>query len=1421
MWWTNKLYVFPYRTLFLGKLKLSLPKVGSQKLCSKAKHQFKSYIYLFLLFFSSIIFGQGKDIRFEHITTNDGLPQGYVTSIIQDGFGFLWFGTQNGLVKYDGYNFNEYMYKKDDTNSISDNWITKIAVDNENNIWVGTGGKGLSKITPTEKIIRYPFNVNDGTGINASFVSDILIDKEGIIWFATTGGGLSRYSKKENKFKYYIKNGNNIYSPSDNNTAVLFEDSKGFIWIGTRDCGLDRFDKKNETFKNFRNIENENSSLIFNRVSSITEDRKGNLWIGTYGKGLDKFDPINEKFSHYNPGNSKYYGLIDSLISRVYIDSDGTLWVGTDDKGIYIYDPKQNYFHNYTPNFEDPTSIGDNRIWSIYEDILGIIWFGGFTGGLSKYDKNKNWFRHYKSIPNNPNSLKDKFVKAIIVDKNNQLWIGHNKGITIINRQTKEYSHLLENSKKSNNTLVRALCEDVDGSIWIGTWGDGLINYAPSSGKIKDYLLDPNDTTSLTSNHVRYIYLDSKKQLWICTTIGLNKFDRRNDCFERFINNPSDSNSLSNNLLYKIIEDSFGNYWIGTADGLVRYSHVSKRFKTFLHSTEESGSISDDRIRSIYQDSKGSLWVGTFGGGLNKFNYQDNTFTPYTTENGLANNVVYEIIEDDSSNLWLSTNNGLSMFNTKSKTFRNYSIQDGLQDNEFNGGASYKSLDGEMFFGGVNGINSFQVEEVTKNNSTIPSLVITEFRILNEKVTPISHPELLNENINTISGIELNYDQNFISFEFAALNFSLPSKNQYKYILKGLEKNWNFTTSNNRFANYTNLNPGDYTFIVSAANDNGEWNEEGISLPIIILPPWWLTWWANTIYLITVVFLVVLGGYLQKKKIKVKNEFRLKELENEKLKEIFQMKSKFYDNISHEFRTPLTLIMGPIERLRRTETNTETQRLYKFILRNSEKLLKLINQLLYLSKLESGTMKLNAQKSDIVSFTKAIVLSFRLLSVKKNIKLEINHRKEIIPIYFDKEKMTQIISNIMSNAIKYTPANGMIKVYIEDKPDQGTIFIKFSDTGIGISDSDIPKIFDRFYQATNSSSKKVLGTGIGLSLTKDLVRLHHGEIKVESELGKGSTFTLSLPIGRKHLEDNEVIIDDSDAEEIFTSILEETIKQKGKKKELPLLLIVDDDEEIRKYIINIVESNYRVIEAGDGKEAFLKALRYVPDLIISDIVMPVVSGVRLCEKIKQNLATCHIPFILLTAKVSEEEKIIGLEHGADDYLTKPFYDLELLVRIKNLIDQRHKLRERYLKEAEIHPTEVAVTSLDKKFINNIINIVDNNISNPNLSIEDLVDQLAISRAQLYRKFSSVLGERPNDFIRKYRIKRAAQLIEQDFGNITQVAYEVGFNDLSYFSKSFKNVFNVKPHDYKKQHANLNNHSTPQKKRTPPFHNTIS
>ena len=526
----------------------------------------------------------------------------------------------------------------------------------------------------------------------------------------------------------------------------------------------------------------------------------------------------------------------------------------------------------------------------------------------------------------------------------------------------------------------------------------------------------------------------------------------------------------------------------------------------------------------------------------------------------------------------------------------------------------------------------------------------------------------------------------------------------------------------------------------------------------------------------------------------------MKEFETQKLKEVDKMKSTFFANISHEFRTPLTLIKGPIERLLNNDKVDDPKKIYRMIKRNSERLFNLINELLDLSKLESGKMKLSAQGADIVSFTKGIAMSFESLANKKEIQISISSYIDSIELYFDKEKMQKILTNLISNALKFTPKGGKITVSIKEELAAQKVQIKITDNGIGIPQKELPKIFDRFYQVANSHSERHEGTGIGLSLTKELVEIHHGEITVESELEKGSTFILSFPLGKNHLTEEELIYADTEIQQDDNIEVERSVSS-SEGEEKPLLLIVEDNKDVRTFIISIIEKKYRYYEAENGEEGYAKALEHMPDLIISDIMMPKQTGDRMCEKLKKDQITCHIPIILLTAKSSGEDRINGLEIGADDYLIKPFNDKELLARISNLIVQRRNLREKYLREAEIHPTEVAVTSLDKKFIEKIIKIIEENISNTEFNVEQLADDLIVSRWQLYRKFSSVLGEKPNEFIKKYRIKRAADLIKQDFGNITDVAYEVGFNDLSYFAKCFKQIYKINPHKYAEAYTN--------------------
>jgi signal transduction histidine kinase/DNA-binding response OmpR family regulator len=584
------------------------------------------------------------------------------------------------------------------------------------------------------------------------------------------------------------------------------------------------------------------------------------------------------------------------------------------------------------------------------------------------------------------------------------------------------------------------------------------------------------------------------------------------------------------------------------------------------------------------------------------------------------------------------------------------------------------------------------------------------------------------------------------------------------------------------------------------SNSDGIWTDIPAELTIIIHPPWWLTWWAYMIYAIIILSVIIITWMMQLKRIKIKNELKMKEFEAEKLKEVDQMKSNFFANISHEFRTPLTLIKGPIERMLYDERKSERKEVYKMMLRNTKKLLNLINELLDLSKLEAGKMKLCVGKYDIVSFTKGIVMSFKSLAESKEILLTVKSDKNFIDLYFDKEKMQKIICNLVSNALKFTPERGRISVDIKELKEKNQLAIEVKDNGVGVPVKELPKLFDRFYQVIREGSDGNTGSGIGLALTKELVLMHKGTIDVKSKIDEGTSFIIELPLGKDHFSDEEIILADEKEFEFDSVDLLGIEDQYDGNKNKPLILVVEDNDDVLKYIHDNLKKKYNVICSKNGEEGYKKAVEHIPDLIVSDIMMPVMDGNKMCELIRKDEKTSHIPLILLTAKAGEEDKIEGLETGADDYILKPFDPIELLVRIKNLIIQRNNLRQKYLRQAELHPTEVAVNSIDKLFLEKAIKFVEDNLDDPEISIEDFASILAMSRSQLYRKFIAVLGEKPNEFIRKYRLKRAADLIKQDFGNVTQVAFEVGFNDPAYFAKCFKKLYKMNPFEYEKKHS---------------------
>ena len=1362
-----------------------------------------------------------SNIRFEHITIKDGLSQNHVTRILKDSKGFMWFCTPNGLNRYDGKSFKVYKHSPDDPNSLSNNYTQTIHEDNNGNLWIGTFGGGLNKFEKkTERFTHYRHDPEDSNSISSDFILSIYEDKSGFLWIGTNGSGINKFNMKEESFIHYSNNPEDSNSLSHNVVRAFYEDESGNLWIGTDGGGLNKFDEKTEKFTCYKHDPDNPKSLSHDFVLAIIEDDDGALWLATYGGALNKFDRTTETFMHFSPNLNDF--TIRGFQTLIKSSTEpGIIWISA--HGIYKFDIKKEKFTHYKHESYDPTSLSTNKTVSIYEDNSGLLWVGTADKGLNKYNKVQENILHYKNDPTNANSLSSNFVLPIYEDKSGILWIGTDGGgLNKFDRKNSVLTHYLHQpdnlNSLGNNTLL-SIIEEKPGILWIGTV-DGLNRFDTKNNKFTIYKHDFNNPRSLSDNFVGPIYIDRSGNLWIGTQDGgLNKLiisenDKTSPVFLHYQHDPNDPHSISDNSVLTIYEDNDGFLWIGTMNGgLNKFDKRKEKFFHYKHDPNNANSLSNNYVNTIYQDKNGVLWIGTEGGGLNKLVLSDNeesppTFIHYQEVDGLSNNIVYGILEDNHHNLWISTRNGLSKFNPDEvddkgvalpTAFKNYYTFDGFQANEFHSLSYFKNRKGEMFFGGINGFNAFYPDSL-KENLTIPDVVITDFKVFNQDYK-------LDTSITEINQIVLSYSENFLSFDFAVLDYTAPKKNSYAYKLDGLDNNWNYVDNRN-FAHYTNLSPGKYIFSVKGSNNDGVWNEEGVSVSIIITPPWWATWWAYVIYGLCAFSLLYGFRRYERNRLNWKNQFKLDEVKLMERAETDRMKSRFFANISHEFRTPLTLILGPSESIITRTSEDDTKKLAGSIKRNANRLLGLINQLLDLSKLEAGELKLKASIGNIVSFTKGITMSFESIAERKDITLKVKTTNDKIEIYFDKDKMTKILTNLLSNAFKFTTAGEEITVAINET-EKNSVEIIVRDTGIGISKEEIPKLFDRFYQVDSSQTREHEGTGIGLALTKELVELHHGSINVDSKkgdpdlVGTGWTeFTIELPLGREHLSSDEIV-------ELVEPVEEETIVNEeeylsptsGIQTEMSneivndktIILVVEDNAEVRKYIKDSLGEEHQVEEAVNGEQGVEKAEKIIPDLIISDIMMPKMDGNELTRLLKNDEKTSHIPIILLTAKSEQESKIEGLETGADAYLTKPFNAKELQVRIKNLINIRKKLQEKF-RIGYFLPKqdEKKLSTLDEQFMYKVVEVIEQHISEEEFSIIEFAREVGMSRSQIHRKLRALTGKSPSRYIRMVRLTRGRKLIEERAGNISEIAYLVGFSSPIYFAKCFKDEYGFPP-----------------------------
>ncbi|MDE3144260.1 MAG: response regulator, partial [Bacteroidota bacterium] len=1101
----------------------------------------------------------------------------------------------------------------------------------------------------------------------------------------------------------------------------------------------------------------------------------------------------------------------NNIVNGIVQDNQGLIWVGTDHGGINLIDKKTNHISFIKNETENSRSLSENTIYSLYKSKAGLIWAGTFKSGVNLFDANAINFPLYKNHLSDKNSLPFNDVNRFVEDEKRNIWIGSNGGgLIYFDRKSntfKTYKHDPRDANSLTNDIIVGLYYDKDHKLWIGTYFGGMDCY---DGKtFHHYKHDPANINSIADDRVWDIYEDAEQNFWIATLGGgMDKYDRKKNIF--YHNQVrADGNGVRSNDITHIAKDNAGDLWLATSNGI---DILNLKTLQFAHLSDSANNLSSFTVNTIFCDSKGLVWAGTREG-LDVYNVLTKKFQPFTTADGLPYNNVLNIVEDNSGFLWISTPNGISRIKTIKEAngdlkiaCRNFNAKDGLQSSEFNPNAALKTTAGEIIFGGPSGFNLFNPKSIKDVNNKV-NVVFTDLQVLNKSIVPdekVNGNIVLKESIITAKEITLKYDQDIFSIEFASLNFIDPDKNRYAYKLEGFNKDWAYADENSKRVTYTNLDPGTYTFYVKAANDAGEWSAITTQLKITVLPPFWKT---NFAYFLYFLFLIVILFFIRRS---IRQKFAIEEERREALRmhELDMMKIKFFTNVSHEFRTPLSLIITPLDKIINTTSDLSKKKHFELMQRNARRLLNLVNQLLDFRKLETQEIKLNSTKGNIIKFLNEISFSFTDMAEKKEIKFSFHSSVQSLYTFFDIDKLERIMFNLLSNAFKFTPEHGNIEVNVNcidtSSPFQKIVEIRVKDSGIGIPPEKHEKIFERFFQNEVPGSMLNQGSGIGLSITKEFVKLHGGNISVESEVEKGSCFIVQLPVTivEEQIADmDETVVNDTRRyhdidEEIIPEINLPVLSSKK-----ATLLLIEDNEDFRFYLKDNLKQFYNIIEAGNGKEGWQKALQFHPDLIVSDIMMPVMDGLELCNKIKTDSRTSHIPVILLTAKTTEENKLEGYQTGASDYITKPFNFEILQSRIKNILSHQASLRKTFQKHVEAKPTELAVSSENEKFIQQALEIVEKNIDNTDFSVEELSKGLYMSRVGFYKKIFAITGKTPIEFIRSIRLKRAAQLLSKTQMTIAEVAYEVGFNNPKYFAKYFKAEYGMLPSAYQNEQQN--------------------
>jgi len=1372
----------------------------------KAQILFLFSIYCFLIGSTPVMKAQtGK-----FYSTDKELSNSLINAVYQDRKGFIWIATENGLNKFDGTRFSIYRHNATDSTSLKNNYVRTLFEDSRGNFWIGCIN-GLQRYDRATDNFHELF-ISRKDGRKNPHITSIIERRNGDLWIATSGQGAISLKKNSNPASFHIETELTDRIGS-NYLNVIFEDSRQNLWIATEEKGLYRYSPESKELKSYKAPYH----IAGDDVSAICEDAHGQIFVGTLTKGLFRLSSRQE--GNFEP--VLYQNRMNLNIRTLIIDTRGKLIIGTDGEGVKEYQPQQDIIVDSEIN-AGPFDFSKSKVHSLIEDKDHNLWLGIFQKGLILVPGISNKFDYYgyKSIHNN--TIGSSCVMAIHTDEQATIWIGtDNDGLYAINDQGKQlrhYTHQAGNPQSVPGTIL-CLYEDSNQELWLGSYFDGLARMNKQTGTCQDATSLLQGNLNAGKPKVSCIIEDKNKNLWVGTYgSGLYKINlpTQHVTYYESTRNENDDwsiNRLPNDWISYLLEDREGMIWIGTYKGL---AVLNPQTDNFINYKKQNNLLPGYVVYSLLESSNGEIWAGT-SEGLVCLNKDRLTPVLFTTADGLPSDIICGLAEDEKKNIWISTHQGISKLNPPEKKFINYYAGDGLQGNEFTRTAVFKDKRGKIFFGGTNGVTAFYPQDITEIKKEM-NVLITGFHVANR---PVKKGDKSGNNVITDTAVmdteqfTLAYNENTFSIDLSVLEFSNPDRISYQYKIKELGDEWISTQPGTNRVTYSSLKPGKYTFSVQARDHNNFSNIRTVT--IAITPPWYQTWWAKVIWgCLGALLIYALTMYILSRIRHRQEVMRQKHME-----QINEAKLQFFINISHEIRTPMTLIISPLEKL--LAEHSEKQPVYLMIYRNAQRILRLINQLMDIRKLDKGQMHLKFRETDIVGFINDLMQTFNYQAQKKNITFTFEKELEgadSLKVWIDLNNFDKVLMNVLSNAFKYTHEGGNIEVSLKTGHNdayRGALKdyfeIDITDNGIGIDKNKIEQIFERFYQIDNDMTQSNFGTGIGLHLSRSLVELHHGIIKAENrEDGQGTRFIIRLPLGSNHLKAEELENpEETGSEPTISQLPKDSIYEteeenktneyrKPKAKTRYRVLIVEDDEEIRRYIRSELDSDFRIYECTNGREGLETILKEKPDLVISDVMMPEMDGITLCRKIKQNININHIPIILLTAKSKAEDQIEGLEIGADAYIVKPFNTELLRTTISNLIANRERLRGKLVGEQQVEEkiTKIEMKSNDEILMSKVMKTINDHLADPTLNVEMLAANVGMSRVHMHRKLKELTNQSARDFIRSIRLKQAANLLREKNLSVSEVAYATGFSNLSHFSNTFRDFYGISPSEYKEQ-----------------------